>query len=155
MRDTVWKGRKQTMNFAEGDEIKFDCSVAVYPVGDDEHAPAEKIVVEKGWVVSAKDPRTAKLIGVAKGMQQVLAERGLWVPKMRGKCGAGIKRHCPDGKCCALGALLACSDFKENHFASGELVTFIRAAGHEALFLPKVSRAKLRRCVTRARTVSL
>jgi hypothetical protein len=70
--------------------------------------------------------------GEAKGLQQVLEERGFNVHRMRAKC----KPVCPweNGDCC-MARLLS----KQDDFANqvSMLETLIQEAGHECIFLPK------------------
>jgi hypothetical protein len=70
--------------------------------------------------------------GEAKGLQQVLQERGFDVSGMRSKC----KPVCPweNDRCC-MARLLS----KQDDFAMQEslLETLICGAGHECIFLPK------------------
>jgi hypothetical protein len=72
--------------------------------------------------------------GEAKGLQQVLEERGfnINVSGMRSKC----KPVCPwENDCCCMARLLS----KQDDLAKQEslLETLIRSAGHECIFLPK------------------
>lgn len=70
--------------------------------------------------------------GEAKGLQQVLEERGFNVRGMRAKC----KPVCPwENDNCCMARLLS----KQDDFAKQEslLEILIREAGHECIFLPK------------------
>ena len=70
--------------------------------------------------------------GEAKGLQQVLEERGFDVSGMRSKC----KPVCPwENDDCCMARLLS----KQDDFAKQEslLEIMIRKAGHECIFLPK------------------
>ena len=70
--------------------------------------------------------------GTAKGLQQVLEERGFNVSGMRSKC----KPVCPweNDNCC-----MACLLSKQDDFANQEslLEAMIQNASHECIFLPK------------------
>jgi hypothetical protein len=124
------------MTFREGDVLRFGFSLKRDGVTLD---------FSKGAVVSSTDPTTSVLIGVAKGMRQVLMERDLWQSTMKADCKAGIRRHSADGRCCATGALLACEDFNEAREVS-HLKEIIEdparhpdgSQPHVCLFLPKV-----------------
>ncbi|KAJ8507050.1 hypothetical protein ONZ45_g10532 [Pleurotus djamor] len=70
--------------------------------------------------------------GEAKGLQQVLEERGFDVKGLRAKC----KRVCAfESQGCCMARLLSQQDDFKNQISL--LETKIRAAGHECLFLPK------------------
>ncbi|KAF7984968.1 hypothetical protein HWV62_9917 [Athelia sp. TMB] len=70
--------------------------------------------------------------GEAKGLQAVLEERGFNVSRLRAKCSP----VCPfeSQNCCMARLLSQQDDFKDQE---SMLETFIKAAGHECLFLPK------------------
>lgn len=70
--------------------------------------------------------------GEAKGLQQVLEERGFDISGMRAKC----KPVCPweNDKCCMARLLSKQEDFAKQ---DSLLEILIREAGHECIFLPK------------------
>ena len=70
--------------------------------------------------------------GEAKGLKQVLEERGFNISKLKAKCSP----VCPfESKNCCLARLLS----QQEDFANqpSMLETLIKAAGHECIFLPK------------------
>lgn len=68
--------------------------------------------------------------GQAKGMRQVLLERGLWNDRLRMQC----KDNCNSESCCAKKILDLQPDFKAQRSLVQEV---IENAGHLCLFLPK------------------
>ncbi len=145
MRDTEFNGKPQSMTFREGDTVLYDFSLTI---GD------QSLSFASGQVVSNVDAATCKLVGVAKGMRQVLMERGRWLNHLKRDCKAGIRRHSAkaDGTeaCCAIGALLACDDFSGARTVC-HLKEIIEDPArrpnkqhHVCLFLPKVRAARPR-----------
>lgn len=91
-------------------------------------------------------PNHTEFPGEAKGMRQVLVERGLWRDKLLMKCGSGSRSKkqdygsepvkCQSGvtDCCAKRILDLQPDFMEQKSLVQEV---IEKAGHLCIFLPK------------------
>lgn len=85
---------------------------------------------------------TPELVGQAKGMRQVLLERGLWkeglkkqCEKQKGEKGQQVVDECKNGyTCCALRILESQPDFSSE---ISLLQTTIEELGHECIFYPK------------------
>jgi len=70
--------------------------------------------------------------GEAKGLKQVLEERGFNISKLKAKCSP----VCPfESQDCCLARLLSQQEDFSNQ--PSMLETLIKAAGHECIFLPK------------------
>jgi hypothetical protein len=92
----------------------------------------------------SQDYPDVTLRGKAKGIQQVLRERGLWrdycanVSKFRLVCPKTQDRPVCDpalnGECCATALLQSQKDFQEQ---KGWLQEKVEAAGHSVIFYPK------------------
>lgn len=149
LRDTTWNGRRQSMQFEEGDKFAFD---------------------GKEFVEGQRVTRQHDLCGEAKGTKQVCLERKL--PIHNGRTTTGkvkyLKHKCDKAKktpdelfddemlkaagkahliadkvhhtgsraapCCCVYALSQCADFRAQQNALEELIT---KAGHRCIFLPK------------------
>ena len=83
---------------------------------------------QKGYVV----PENSVLVGVPKGMRQLLAERDIDVRELKANCGQTLKRHTDE--CCVTGVMLHQPDFKAQVC---DIAAHIRAQGHLCAFLPK------------------
>ena len=82
------------------------------------------------------DYEIANLRGLAKGLKQVLTERGLFNNSMRLDCGASVKidRNSNLLRCCARHCMSTNQDFLEQKSILEET---IEGAGFTCLFLPK------------------
>ncbi|THH13846.1 hypothetical protein EUX98_g9674 [Antrodiella citrinella] len=79
-------------------------------------------------------PDHAEHPGAAKGMKQVLMERGLWIRGLVMKCRGDKKCDADATVCCATRILELQPDFTEQRSLVQEV---IEAAGHMCIFLPK------------------
>ena len=110
-------------------------------------------LLRDGWDYSSNRPQSmvfsddhpdVKLRGKAKGIRQVLLERGLW--RERSADGFKFRLICPkthdrpgcdpnlNGECCATALLHSQGDFQEQ---KGSLQEKIEFAGHSVIFYPK------------------
>ena len=142
MRDTTWLGAPQRMVFAPGDTVLVpNQTINVYQREDGSIEQKKKTcAIKQGEVITDGHD----LVGQAKGLRQVLLERGIDIKGMKGKCvakkgapleedGTAKRVHAGDS-CCMVASLLACEDFKQTQCRLREL---INGAGHTLLFLPK------------------
>ena len=91
----------------------------------------------QSMVFSHNDAPSSDLVGQAKGIRQVLLERGLWVQGLKKRCvkKKGVVSECKKGKtCCAFRILEGQPDFMNE---VSLLETTIRGLGHECIFYPK------------------
>jgi transposase len=102
--DTVWEGQPQSFAFSVGDVL---------------------LNAKKDHIVGADD----SLVGVAKGMEQMLRERGLWVPHMTAAGGADKRLELS-----AEHVLGNCEDFAS---VKPLVQDICETAGHIAIWLPK------------------